>query len=244
MYTPNSSGTGYSSRVAYHATGREFYSPSKFIYERASEYSHKPLYTSTSKKKDESKKEQETRFTPQIFIKRNYEVKQFIGRAEQVQPFVEQCYSIITEQNLPNNILIQVLPQQLFEETHEQFGSQCDSSVLGFAINKNPYGLSEVYVRQSDLASVMVTLGHELGHVLSNKLSSPQAEEAKAFAFTLEWVKIIAMHNIADIGEAMQIPEPAKNNVHDAAFEWVLEKVKNGNKPMEIYRELIKKHVN
>ena len=49
----------------------------------------------------------------------------------------------------------------------------------------------------------MLTIGHELGHVLTKTLSRHHDEEAKAYAFSLVWIDAIKKNNIANLSGAI-----------------------------------------
>jgi hypothetical protein len=101
--------------------------------------------------------------------------------------------------------------------------------------------LSEIFVKEDFLARVLLTVGHELGHVLSEPLESPQDEEAKAYAFSLAWMNIIKEKNIAGLKESIVTETPAENGVHNLAFFWVEKLISSGMNALEIYLNLIKK---
>ena len=46
-------------------------------------------------------------------------------------------------------------------------------------------------MKEARLDEMMITIGHELGHAYGRLLSDPALEEAKAYAFTEAWVKVI-----------------------------------------------------
>jgi hypothetical protein len=83
----------------------------------------------------------------------------------------------------------------------------------------------------------MLTIGHEIGHVMSYTLQNERDEEAKAFAFSMAWMHAIRKNNIAGIANCVN-PNPAKNGVHDIAFEFVIEQAEKDKKAMQIFEEL------
>jgi hypothetical protein len=94
---------------------------------------------------------------------------------------------------------------------------------LGFCINRYPQ-TSYIFVREDNLDRLFLTIGHEIGHALSPILSDPRDEEAKAFAFSLAWMKTVVEHNIADLSHNIT-PNPARNDLHDVAYSFVLEQM-------------------
>lgn len=109
---------------------------------------------------------------------------------------------------------------------------------MGFAINKN---LPEVFIMENHLDILMLTVGHELGHVFTKTLTNNHSEEAKAFAFEIAWIKTIIEHNIAGLRFSFRLdPKPANNGLHDVAFSFVKSWLVKGKKALELYWELAK----
>ena len=99
--------------------------------------------------------------------------------------------------------------------------------------------LSEIFVKNDFLGRVLLTFGHELGHVLTQTLNHAQDEEAKAYAFSLAWMRLIKEHNIAGLKEAIVTERPAENGLHNVAFNFVEDLQKRGKGWWEIYQELV-----
>ena len=79
-------------------------------------------------------------------------------------------------------------------------------------------------MRENQLDALLLVIGHEIGHVLTETLPNKHDEEAKAFAFSIEWAKTIKKHNIAGLGINIKQDldfEPARNGLHDVAFSFV-----------------------
>ena len=113
---------------------------------------------------------------------------------------------------------------------------------IGLSINRGKDGLtSEIFVLNDTLARVLLTLGHELGHVLTQTLDNPHDEEAKAYAFSLVWMKAIKEHDIAGLSDAIVTERPAENGLHNVAFGFVERLLQTGKEVGEIYVELIRK---
>ncbi|MBW2968703.1 hypothetical protein KY314_01130, partial [Candidatus Woesearchaeota archaeon] len=134
---------------------------------------------------------------------------------------------------------ITILNEKDFRKLHENNNGIWHSGLQGFAVNRNGIGINEIFVKQNRLDSLMLTIGHEIGHIMSPTLKNTTDEEAKAFAFSLEWMRAIKDNNIAGIAECIN-PNPAKNGLHDKAFEFVTEMIKEGKTPMQIFKELTK----
>ncbi len=172
-------------------------------------------------------------FQPDLFLQPNKTTK-FVGKAEEVKEFVEDTFSKIFDQPLPNDIKISILDEKDF------FKITNNSSAVGLSINRSEQGLlSEIFVLNGTLGKVLLTLGHELGHVLSPTLSNPQMEEAKAYAFSFLWMDVIKEHNIANLQNVLVTEMPAHNGLHDVAFDFVMQQKATGKDDKEIYGELI-----
>lgn len=172
-------------------------------------------------------------FLPDNFLKPGKE-GMFVGQAEEVREFVEEAFEKIFVQKFPNNIKISILNQQEFIKIAPS------PNTIGLSINRSQEGLlSEIFILNDTLGRVMLTIGHELGHVLTATLSNSHDEEAKAYAFSLLWMKIIKEHNIAHLGDAIVAERPAENGLHNLAFDFVHKMLKERDIE-EIYSELIR----
>ena len=127
-----------------------------------------------------------------------------------------------------------VLPINTFDTFDTFYFDSTADSALESSSDKS----SEIFVRLSSMAEMLVVAGHELGHVLTPQLWNMPTEEAKAYSFMLEWLSTIKLYNIAGLGAELRIPDPAKNNMHDTALGFVLEMEKQGWKPLNIFRGL------
>ena len=153
----------------------------------------------------------------------------FVGNAKDIQEFAEETFEKTTGIEFPDDIIVKVLAAKHFRE-----------GLQGFAINRKEEGLvSEVVIKEDTIDRVMVILGHELGHVMSKRLNDARDEEAKAFAFSMEWIKQIKKHNIAGLSTCVCNDKAAKNGIHDKALEFVLNMVQRGKKPLEVFKGLV-----
>ncbi len=156
-----------------------------------------------------------------------------MGQAEEIQEEIEEAFQRIFSQMLPNDIKISILDEAEFRKIAPSPG------VVGLSINRSMQELlSEIFILNDSLGRVMLTIGHELGHVLSPTLESAHDEEAKAYAFSLLWMKVIKEHNIANLGDAIILENPAANGLHDLSFGFVHQLLKEKSAE-EIYRELV-----
>jgi len=150
--------------------------------------------------------------------------KRFIGDAEQIEEEIKEAFLKTTNFEFPPDIEITICDQPKFKKMISQPG------VRGFSINKKETGqTSEIFVLNDDLAHVMLTIGHEIGHVISKPLNDKKLEEAKAFAFSKAWMKTIKEHNIAGLKNAITLENPAQNGIHDIAHQFVNKQLKHSN---------------
>lgn len=157
-----------------------------------------------------------------------------------IMPHIKEAFEKLVGTEFPEDMIkINVLDDEKFDKAHMSTGGNCSPGVKGFAINRNGFGISDIFVRKDNLDRMMLTIGHEIGHVMSQTLRDARDEEAKAFAFSLAWMKIIKEHNIAGIGSYI-IPQPAKNGLHDVAFDYLFELIQQGKNAMELFKELAK----
>jgi len=120
-------------------------------------------------------------------------------------------------------------------------GGKWSEGIQGFCLESK-----HIYVREADLASIMLTIGHEIGHAMSLALN-PIDEEAKAYSFSIAWMEIIRKQNIAGLRDYFVSDNPAHNGLHDIAFFSVLRLMDKGKKAIEIFHDLIAgrtKHIN
>lgn len=171
-------------------------------------------------------------FTPNNFLKPGW-TKRFIGDAEEIQEEIKEAFLKTVGLEFPPNIQITICQPQEFKKIISQPG------VRGISFNRKEQGLtSEIFVLNDDLASVMLTIGHEIGHVLSKSLKNKRLEEAKAFAFSKAWMQTIKQHNIANLKNAITFENPANNGIHDVAHQFV-NKQKDKD-PLTLYWEIVR----
>lgn len=179
----------------------------------------------------------EYHFVPDNFI-RPGKGGVFIGKAEQIRPFVEEAFEKIIGWTFPTDINISILNEQEFRLIAPHPG------IIGLSLNRTGFGgVSEIFVLNDSLARVMLTVGHELGHVLTETLSPPQDEEAKAYAFSFAWMKTVQEQNIANLGAAIVLENPAQNGLHNVAFHFVQKMLDLGKSAWNTYLEIIRKNI-
>lgn len=178
---------------------------------------------------------EEYNFMPEEFLKPGQGGK-FVGDAEEVRGFVEETFQLIFDQPFPTDIKLSLLDEKKFRKLAP------NSSTIGLSINR-PGLLSEIFVLNGSLAKVLLTIGHELGHILTPTLDNAHDEEAKAYAFSLAWIKTIQENNIAGLGNALITELPAENGLHDIAYDFVSKLIREGKNVWDLYLELIKRTV-
>jgi hypothetical protein len=177
---------------------------------------------------------------PDGFLMPNRPKTAFIGDAKEVKEFVEEAFLTTTGREFPDDIIIHVVDEETMKKAHSMFGDNWNDGIQGFAINRKNRGLSsEIFIKKGELDSIMLTIGHEIGHVLTKKLDSLREEEAKAFAFSLAWMKSIKESNIANLATAISLNKPAMNGIHNVALDFVLGLREKGIDALSIYNDII-----
>ncbi len=179
----------------------------------------------------------EYHFTPHSFLKPGKEGK-FVGQAEEIRGFIEETFEQVFQTPFPEDIKISVCNSEQFRKIAPH------PSTLGLSLNRRKQGLlSEIFVLNDSLARVMLTIGHELGHVLTETLDNPHDEEAKAYAFSLVWMNTIREFDIAGLASAIVTERPAENGLHNVAFKFVEKVIKAGEEVWNLYINLIRRKV-
>lgn len=162
---------------------------------------------------------------------------EFVDDASVFEEPAKEAFRKTTGKELPSNISIHLCTEKELRTAHERHGGRWSSGIQGFSINRGLKGVSEVFVKKGMLDEVMVTLGHEIGHVISPTLHDARDEEAKAFAFSIAWMRTIVDNNIAGLTNAIN-PMPAQNGLHDVGFEFVQEQLRNKMSAFDIFLQL------
>lgn len=168
----------------------------------------------------------------------NYLSKNF----DEIKNIIKETFELMLKKEFPEDISITILPLDDFKFLHSIFG-QWSNGILGFSINGNN---KKIFARENNLDMLIIVIGHEIGHMLTETLPNKHDEEAKAFAFTIEWTKTIKEHNLSNLGLSISdelIFKPAKNGLHDIAFEFVNFIVKKGRNPIDLHNDLVKKYI-
>lgn len=161
----------------------------------------------------------------------------FIGKAEAIKEYIRKAFTATTGMSLPDDISIRICTAEELKKVHSNFSNAWSNGIQGFSLNKT----RELFVKEGDLDRVMLVIGHEIGHVLSNTLDDKHDEEAKAFAFECAWMEAIVKHNIANLKESINLDFiPANNGLHDIAFGFVRNIIQAGKKALTLFQELIR----
>ncbi|MBI2651487.1 hypothetical protein HYX01_03380 [Candidatus Woesearchaeota archaeon] len=178
-------------------------------------------------------------FTPKIFLKPTRLFTPIINAAQEIHELIEKTFNLMFGKSLPENISIKICSEEELRQMHSKFGLW-NNNIQGFALNGKH---KKIFVKSNNLDALMSVIGHEIGHVYTHCLSNAHDEEAKAFSFSFEWMRIIKEHNIGNIAENIKDNfdfSPAKNGLHDIAFLFVKSLINNGLKPMGVHWDLVK----
>ncbi len=175
---------------------------------------------------------------PELFLAGTRTPTPIIGSEAKIMPFIEEAFEKQTGMPFPHEtISLVILDDAEFKQEHLKREGSWSEGIQGFSLNRHSHSTSEIFVRKNHLDSMMLTIGHELGHCMSTTLRDARDEEAKAFAFSLAWMQTIKKHNIAGIAGNIN-PNPAHNGLHDIAYHFVLELMHQGKKALQIFNEL------
>jgi hypothetical protein len=175
----------------------------------------------------------EYHFDPNNFLKPGMHGT-FVGKIEEIKEHITDTFEKMFDTPFPTDLKLSLLDKHEFEKIAPGKGT------IGISFNRRQSGLiSEIFVLNGSLARVMLTIGHELGHVLTPTLGCAKTEEAKAFAFSHIWMNTIKEHNIAGLADAFIVEQPAINGLHNVAFDYVAKLIARGKSAADVYGELI-----
>lgn len=207
-----SSGSGYSGSSGYSASGCGY---------SGSSYGGKAEYAMP-----------ETPNFSETFLAEDRPATPMISELGEVKEIIQQTFEKITGQEFPEqDIKITICNEEQFHQM------QTGNGVVGFSFNRYGRGTSEIYAVQDHMDRLLLTIGHELGHVLSPTLLNRQDEEAKAHAFSLAWMETIRDNNIGGLQPNIS-PNPARNGLHDTAFDFVKYLLRTGASSFDIFKTL------
>ncbi len=172
------------------------------------------------------------------FLAENRPITPIISNMGDIKEVIQITFEKITGQEFPeDSIKIVVCDEQTFRDVHNSTRGAWSPGIMGFSFNKYGKGTSEIYVKQDHLDSLLLTVGHELGHVLGPTLPNGQDEEAKAHAFSLTWIETIRENNIGGLQPNI-MPNPAHNGLHDVAFDYVKYLLQTGASSFDVFKTL------
>ncbi len=181
-------------------------------------------------------------FTPQAFLNSSRPKSRFAVDINEIVSIAEETFRLMMNKEIPKNISINILPTEDFKLIHSKFGAW-NNGIAGFSVNGKS---KKVFVKETQLDELLITLGHEIGHVLTETLPNKHDEEAKAFAFSIVWANTIRKHDIANLGSSIKEEldfQPARNGLHDVALEFVGLMIKKGNDALTLHQGLTKKYI-
>ena len=178
-------------------------------------------------------------FSPSFFVDDSVESIETLPEQETIVEHAKTTFQELTGQEFPENISVSICDDTEFKKFLFSSGAKSSSGVLGFALNRKGRGRSHVFVRKMSLPQIFVTLGHEIGHVITNQLSDVRDEEAKAFSFARAWTEKVKELNIAGLDKFLR-PQPALNGVHNVAFDFVERQVEEGKQSLQLYIDIAK----
>ena len=155
---------------------------------------------------------------------------------------IGHIFKLTTGNEMPEDILMSILDENKLKQVHSKHSKYWSNGIQGFAINrKHLNDFSSIFIKKSNLDSLLLTIGHEIGHCLSYSNNDIVLEEAKAFAFEIAWMKTIHKFDILGLSKNMNINSlnPANNGVHNVALSLVLEKLRDSD-AIDIFNELSK----
>ena len=174
-------------------------------------------------------------FSPNFFVR---EETKFVATEDEIMPYVEEAFKLTTGKELPADFTLKLCDTDELVMAHNFFNGIWNNGIQGFCINRKGFGTSRVFVKKDDIARMLLTIGHELGHLQTNSLKGVE-EEAKAFAFSIEWMKKIKENNIAGLENVIVNEMPAENGLHNIAFDYVIKLLHQDMNPMEIFEHVV-----
>lgn len=184
---------------------------------------------------------------PVIFINDGINSKDIVSTlSHELSKAVNQIFRLTMGFDLPKNIAISILSSNELKEVHSMHSKNWNEEIVGFALNmKHKNETSSVFIRESPIEHLLLTIGHEIGHCLSIAKEDAKIEEAKAFAFELAWMETIHRFNILGLKDSMKISllSPSVNGLHNVALDFVRSKLWE-NTPLEVFRKIVNDELN
>jgi hypothetical protein len=165
-------------------------------------------------------------FKPEMFLSPGRKDVQFVKATEEVKELVEKTFHLLTGKPLPKFNIMVCTPDEM-KQNHPGWVP----AIRGFAIPQN----QSIFAVEAPIDELLLTIGHEIGHLLTKQLDDAKDEEAKAFAFARAWAETIKENDVGGLGNNIKIPAPAANGLHDKALEYVNSWLKAGESPLSIF---------
>jgi len=218
--------SSYSNSPSYSATAS--YSSSGSYQNQSMSYSQSPDFQPVS-----------MQFEPESFLNSTRAETPIIEDSSQIMQWIKDAFEKTTSLSYPEDAIdLEICSERRFNELFALSGGRSSAGVMGFAINKFGSGRSKIAIRPQNLDSMMLTVGHEIGHCLSPSLPDLRDEEAKAFSFSIAWMNAIVNNNIAELSSHIN-PNPAKNGIHNTAWNFVVKCMDSGSRAIEVFSSLI-----
>ena len=177
-------------------------------------------------------------FRPVTFVNPDAPKTKFIKASEEVMELVEETFEKTTNQKLPN-FNIMVCEQDEFVKEHNKRGGKWSQGIVGFAVHSE----NRIFVVENNLVELLLTIGHEIGHLMSSPLPNLVDEEAKAFAFSRAFAETIHREDIGGLKKNIRLTNPASNGIHDVADNFVIKLMEIGRSALEVFNLLISRSV-
>ncbi|MDP6293270.1 MAG: hypothetical protein QGG83_00735 [Candidatus Woesearchaeota archaeon] len=158
-----------------------------------------------------------------------------------VMSIIRETFQHRTGEDFPENkIIISIGSKETLKEWHNVAGGAWSEGIQGFALNSNNNQPHRIFVKEGPKDQMLLTLGHEIGHVMTPTLENEHDEEAKAFAFSIAWMQTIIEHDIAGLSSFLN-PQPAMNGLHNVAYGFVQTLIQNGKTAMQAFVDIVNK---
>ena len=164
---------------------------------------------------------------------------------ELIIEYVKETFISVTGESIPENIKIILLEESDFHIfIKNNVKNLYGKAVQGFAIhatNNNP--MHQIVIKKKSLAETLTVIGHEIGHVISERKGNDHDEEAKAISFEYAWVRTIKEFDIANIGHIIRNFPLAQNGLHNIAQMFVENRIKDGENPLDVFDDIVSDNI-
>jgi len=172
-------------------------------------------------------------FDPRAFLDPSAPPQMWVSSLGEVQTLIHETWARMMHTPLPPDITITIGSAEVLAP---HFGGMLPAGVRGFAIPAKEGTLKQIFIKSGPKDQIMMTIGHELGHISSPILPDIRDEEAKAYAFSLAWMQVMREHRIGDLKPQIWL-SGAKNGIHNVALDAVLDASRHVQ-PLTMYHQL------